>query len=94
MRNTQSDSQIRRADELWQKNLSAVGLKLALKVAQRPENLELARSGRFMMWPAAPAQRSHCPEALQRLYGPAAGGADRTLPQRCFDKVYSTCSTR
>ena len=90
VRNTQSDSQYRQLDELWQKNLSAVGLKLALKVAQWPENLKLARSGRFMMWPVgSTATRPDGQEALQRFYGPAAGGQNLArFHSAAFDKIY------
>ena len=90
VRNTQSDSQYRQLDELWQKNLSAVGLRLALKVAQWPENLKLARSGRFMMWPVgSSAAQPDGQEALQRFYGPAAGGQNLArFHSAAFDKIY------
>ncbi len=90
VRNTQSDSQYRQLDELWQKNLSAVGLKLTLKVAQWPENLKLARSGRFMMWPVgSSAVQPDGQEALQRFYGPASGGQNLArFRSAAFDKVY------
>ena len=90
VRNTQSDSQYRQLDELWQKNLSAVGLKLALKVAQWPENLKLARSGRFMMWPVGSSSvQPDGQEALQRFYGPAAGGQNLArFHSAAFDKIY------
>jgi len=89
-RNTQSDSQYRQLDELWDKNLSAIGLKLELKVAQWPENLKNARSGRFMIWPVgSSADRPDGQSALQRLYGPASGGQNLArfkLP--AFDALY------
>ena len=90
VRNTQSDSQYRQLDELWQKNLSAVGLKLQLKVAQWPENLKLARSGRFMMWPVgSSAAQPDGQEALQRFYGPAAGGQNLSRFKHAeFDRIY------
>ena len=90
VRNTQSDSQYRQLDELWQKNLSNIGIKLALKVAQWPENLKLARSGRFMMWPVgSSAAQPDGQEALQRLYGPASGGQNLArFRNDSFDKLY------
>jgi ABC-type transport system substrate-binding protein len=90
VRNTQSDSQYRQLDELWQKNLSAVGLRLTLKVAQWPENLKLARSGRFMMWPVgSSASQPDGQEALQRFYGPAAGGQNLArFHSPAFDQIY------
>ena len=90
VRNTQSDAQYRQLDDLWQKNLSAVGLKLELKVAQWPENLKSARAGRFMMWPVgSSASQPDGQSALQRLYGPATGGQNLArfrLPE--FDRLY------
>ncbi|MET0517211.1 MAG: ABC transporter substrate-binding protein [Burkholderiaceae bacterium] len=90
LRNTQSDSQYRQLDELWQKDLAAVGIRLELKVAQWPENLKSARAGRFMIWPVgSSAERPDGQSALQRLYGPATGGQNLArfkLP--AFDAVY------
>jgi len=90
VRNTQSDAQYRQLDDLWQKNLSAVGLKLELKVAQWPENLKSARAGRFMLWPVgSSASQPDGQSALQRLYGPATGGQNLArfkLPE--FDRLY------
>jgi ABC-type transport system substrate-binding protein len=90
LRNTQSDSQYRQLDELWEKNLRAIGIRLQLKVAQWPENLKSARAGRFMIWPVGSnSERPDGQSALQRLYSPATGGQNLArfkLP--AFDALY------
>ena len=90
VRSTQSDSQFRQLDELWQKNLSAVGLKLRLKVAQWPENLKMVQSGRFMVWPVgSSAVQPDGQQSLQRFYGPASGGQNLSRFRHAgFDKIY------
>ena len=47
---TQSDQQQRSIDELFKKNMDAIGIRTVFKVAQWPENLKAARSGKLMMW--------------------------------------------
>ena len=43
--------QIQRAyDELWQKNLAAVGLRLVFKTQKWPDNLKAMRAGNFQIW--------------------------------------------
>ncbi|MCX2862033.1 ABC transporter substrate-binding protein [Paucibacter sp. PLA-PC-4] len=75
VRNTQPDNQSRQLDELWQKNMAAVGLRVEFKTAKWPENLKSARGGNFMIWGVgSSASRPDGQNALQRLYGPATGG--------------------
>ncbi|QPF76136.1 bicyclomycin resistance protein [Roseateles sp. DAIF2] len=75
VRHTQPDNASRRLDELMQKNLQAVGLRLTFKTAKWPENLKSVRGGKFQMWGvASAADRPDAQPALQRLYGPAIGG--------------------
>ena len=50
---TQSDQAQRGLDELFKKNMDAIGVRTTFKVAQWPENLKAARSGKFMIWPLA-----------------------------------------
>ena len=52
---TQSDQQQRSLDELFKKNMDAVGIRTKFKVAQWPENLKAARAGKLMMWPLGTA---------------------------------------
>jgi ABC-type transport system substrate-binding protein len=50
---TQSDQQQRSLDELFKKNMDAIAIRTAFKVAQWPENLKAARAGKLMIWPLA-----------------------------------------
>jgi ABC-type transport system substrate-binding protein len=73
-RNTEPNSLSRAIDELWDKTLRAIGIKLQLKIQQWPENLKAAQSGRYQMWPVASSASSNDgQEALQRVYGPFSG---------------------
>jgi len=90
VRNTQPDATYRQLDELWQKNLTAVGVRLQLKVAKFPENLKSARSGKFMTWGVGSTAASpDGQEAMQRLYGPATGGQNLSrFNDRHFNENY------
>jgi ABC-type transport system substrate-binding protein len=89
-RRTQSDSASRQLDELWDKNLTAIGIRQDLKVAQWPENLKAARSGNFMIWGVASlASQPDGQSALQRLYGPATGTQNLSrFNDAEFNKLY------
>jgi ABC-type transport system substrate-binding protein len=47
---TLSRSDYREMDEVFKKNMDAVGIKLILRVGQWPEQLRASRSGKVMMW--------------------------------------------
>ncbi|WP_457445833.1 ABC transporter substrate-binding protein [Roseateles sp. P5_E4] len=89
-RNTEPNSLNRAIDELWEKALRAVGIRLQVKIQQWPENLKAAQAGKFQMWPVGSiAASSDGQEALQRLYGPASG--TQNLPRfkdARFDAMY------
>ena len=73
-RNSQSDSLSRAIDELWDKSLNAVGIRMKLKIQQWPENLKAAQAGSFQMWPVgSTASQPDGQGILQRYYGPASG---------------------
>jgi ABC-type transport system substrate-binding protein len=55
---TQSDQLYRQLDELKQKNLAAVGIKIAFETRQWPENLKAGRAGKLMMWSLATSAAS------------------------------------
>ena len=87
---TQPDSQSRALDELRQKNLAAVGLRLRYRTAKWPENLKAARGGQYQIWrvggsAAAPDGQP----SLARYHGRQIGGqnvARFSLP--AFDALY------
>jgi ABC-type transport system substrate-binding protein len=88
--NTQSDGLTRQRDELWKKDLDALGLRIALKIAQWPENLKSARSGKFMVWRvASSAAAPDGQNSLERDYGPSTGKSNLARFQlKSFDAVY------
>jgi ABC-type transport system substrate-binding protein len=47
---TQPDQTSRQAIELWQKNMTAVGIRIEFTTAKWPENLRASRAGKLMMW--------------------------------------------
>ncbi|MDR7333262.1 ABC transporter substrate-binding protein [Roseateles asaccharophilus] len=89
-RNTEPNSLSRSIDELWDKALRAVGIKLQMKIQQWPENLKAAQSGKYQMWPVgSTADKPDGQGALQRYYGPASG--TQNLPRfkdARFDAIY------
>ena len=92
---TQADQTSRQLDEIWQRSMKALGLKLAFKVAQWPENLKAAQAGTLMLWGvASSADSADGQGALAWFYGPAAGGSNLArfrLP--AFDALYQQMQT-
>ncbi len=90
VRSTQPDAQSRQLDELWQKNLAAVGLRVRFKAAKWPENLKSVRGGNFMIWGVgSSSDQPDSQSALQRLYGPASGGQNLSRFKNAeFDRIY------
>ncbi|PTT93152.1 bicyclomycin resistance protein [Pelomonas sp. HMWF004] len=74
VRNTESNSLNRAIDELWDKSLREIGIRLQLKIQQWPENLKAAQAGNFQMWQVgSTASQPDGQQILQRYYGPASG---------------------
>ncbi len=90
VRRTVSEGLQRQLDDLWAKNMKAVGLRTEFPVAQWPENLKAAQAGNFMVWGVgSSASQPDGLGALQRLYGPGKGGANLSRFQRDdYDRVY------
>jgi ABC-type transport system substrate-binding protein len=71
---SQPDDYARKFDELWKKNLNAIGVRINFKPAQWPENLKAARAGKLQFWQlGSSAAGSDGQGALSRLYGPQIG---------------------
>ena len=71
---TQPDQTSRQLNELWQKNMSAIGVKIEFKPAKWPENLKAARAGKLQLWGVASAATGGDGQGmLTRYYGPQAG---------------------
>ena len=71
---TQPDQRSRQLNELWQKNMEAIGLKIVFRPAKWPENLKAARAGKLQMWGvASSASGGDGQGILERYYSPSAG---------------------
>jgi ABC-type transport system substrate-binding protein len=80
----------RQADELWKKNMDAIGLKIAIRKDKLPELRKMARAGRIPF--ASDGWNADYPDAenfMQLLYGPNAGQENQSrfrLPE--YDRLY------
>ena len=78
-------------DELWQKSLAAVGLKLEFVKQKWPDLLKMGRAGKLQMWTLA--NTSSTPDGVgffDLLYGPNAGSQNLArfrLPE--FDALFA-----
>jgi ABC-type transport system substrate-binding protein len=87
---SQPDDYSRKFDELWKKNLTAVGIRVVFKPAQWPENLKAARAGKIQFWQlGSSAAGSDGQGALARLFGPQIGSQNLArFKNEEFDKIY------
>ena len=70
----QPDRRGRESQQLWKRNMDAIGIRTAFQYGQWPELLKLARAGRMMMWQVG--QSANSPdggELLDMAYGPNRG---------------------
>ena len=47
---TSPDQNSRQLNELWQKNMDAIEIRIVFKIAKWPEQLKASRAGKLMMW--------------------------------------------
>ncbi len=87
---SQPDDLTRKFDELWKKNLTAIGVRIVFKPAQWPENLKAARAGKVQFWQlGSSAAGSDGQGALSRLFGPQIGSQNLARFKNAeFDKIY------
>ena len=88
---TQSDSLSRTFDELTQKSLEAVGLRVRFVFGQWPEQLKQARAGKLMLWQLGGSAASlDGQESLMRYQSAQIGGQNfaRFRHER-FDRLYA-----
>ncbi|HEY0858383.1 MAG TPA: ABC transporter substrate-binding protein [Albitalea sp.] len=87
---SQPDSISRQFDEVWKKNMDAVGLRLVIQHGQWPEQLKKARAGQLMVWQLAySASSPDLQDAFEILYGPASGGQNIARFKLAeFDQLY------
>jgi len=87
---TQPDAASRELNEIWKKNMDAVGIKIEFKVAKWPEQLKMARAGKLMMWGLGySASSPDGADALGLAYGPGKGEGNLARFENAeFDKLY------
>jgi ABC-type transport system substrate-binding protein len=71
---TQPDQNSRQLNELWKKNMDAVGIRVEFQIAKWPDQLKQARAGKLQMWALGFSATGPDPDTfIQLLYGPAKG---------------------
>jgi ABC-type transport system substrate-binding protein len=71
---TQTDARTRELDELMQKQVAAVGIKINFVPAKWPDNLKKARAGNLQMWRLGYSAGGTDPDDfVMQAYGPAKG---------------------
>ncbi|MEO8484780.1 MAG: ABC transporter substrate-binding protein [Betaproteobacteria bacterium] len=80
----------READELWRKNLDAIGIRLSIRKDKLPELRKMARNGRIPF--ASDGWNADYPDAenfMQLLYGPNAGQENQSRFKLAeYDRLY------
>ncbi|TDM08015.1 MAG: bicyclomycin resistance protein [Ideonella sp. MAG2] len=71
---SQPDAISRALDEVWKKNMDALGIRLDIKLGKWPEQLKAARAGKLQIWLLAyTAPNPDVQDALDILFGPSSG---------------------
>ncbi len=87
---TQPDQQARQLDEVFRRDMNALGIRSRFRTAKWPEQLKAARAGKLMMWQlgySSAGPDGH--NALARLDGRQAGGQNLSRFKRPeFDALY------
>lgn len=87
---TSPDAASRELNEIWKKNMDAVGIKIEFKVAKWPEQLKASRAGKLMMWGLGfSASSPDGAGALSLAYGPGKGEGNLARFENAeFDRLY------
>jgi ABC-type transport system substrate-binding protein len=87
---TQPDDFTKKFDELWRKNLTAVGIRVVFKTAQWPENLKAVRAGNYQFWQYGfSAAGSDGQGALAPIYSRQIGSQNVSRFRNAeFDRIY------
>ncbi len=87
---SQPDALSRAFDEIWKKNMDAVGIRLEIRAGQWPEQLKAARAGQLMIWQLGyTATNPDVQDGLQLLYSKAIGGQNFARFRNArFDEIY------
>ncbi len=89
-RGTSPSTLERQYDELWQRNMKAVGIRIEMVTRNWPDLLKMARNGQLQMWQLANTATSTDGYGfLGNLYGPNAGLVNLSrFRQPDFDRLY------
>ncbi len=81
----------RQRDDLFRKNMQAVGVRVSFKTGEFAEMLKNARAGKLQMWTlATSAAGPDGQSSLYRLHGPQAGGQNLARFKLAeFDELYA-----
>jgi ABC-type transport system substrate-binding protein len=81
----------RQRDDLFRKNMQAVGVRVSFKTGEFAEMLKNARTGKLQMWTlATSAAGPDGQSSLYRLHGPQAGGQNLArFNLAAFDELYA-----
>ena len=87
---TQSDSLSRTFDELLQKSMEAVGIRVHFVIGQWPEQLKQARAGKLMLWQLGGSAASlDGAESLQRYHSGQIGSQNMArFRHERFDRLF------
>jgi peptide/nickel transport system substrate-binding protein len=85
----------RQADELWKKNMDAIGLRIVFKKDRTSELRKMARLGKIpMRYDGWNADYPDAENYMQLLYGPNTGGENNArFKLRAFDALYDEART-
>jgi ABC-type transport system substrate-binding protein len=80
----------RELNEIWKKNMDAIGIRIVFKTGKWPEHLKAARAGKLMMWGLGfSASAPDGGGILSLAYGPAKGEDNLARFENAeFDKLY------
>ena len=92
---TQPDQQSRQLDDLWRRDMKALGIRIEFVPAKWPENLKAARAGKLMMWGVGGlAADPDGQGSFQRYHSKQIGGQNNARFNRPeFDAIYDKLST-
>ena len=87
---TSPDQTSRQLSELWQKNMTALGLRIEFNVAKWPEQLKASRAGKLMLWGVGwSAGQPDADTFLALGYGPNKGQANHArFDLQAFNELY------
>lgn len=88
---TESSQLDRAFNELWKRQLDAIGLRVAFKVNQWPENMKSARAGKLMIWLLGWSAGGSDPDSFLALGNSANIGATNVARFKLdeYDRLYN-----